>query len=80
MKVRELIAELYKCNLDDLVVVSRDDRATPLDGISEELYEAWSRWAGEVGIKELTPDLREQGYTEEDLGHGEDCVVLWPTH
>ena len=82
MKVRELIAELYKCNLDDLVVVSGNEGNTysPLDGISEEMYEAETSWAGEIGLRELTAELRARGFTEEDVGSGEDCVVLWPIH
>ena len=82
MKVRELIAELYKGNPDDIVIVSENEGNTysPLDGISEEMYEAETTWCGEIGLRELTAELRAQGFTEEDLGVGEDCVVLWPIH
>ena len=32
----------------------------------------------EVRLEELTPELEEQGYSEEDIGEGKPCIVLWP--
>ena len=79
MKVRELMAQLYKANPDDLVVVSESDGASPLYSVEEMVYEADSTWFGYLHIRELTDELRAQRYSEEDLcPDGEDCVALWP--
>ena len=83
MKVYELMALLWKCNLDDIVVMSKDGEGnsfSPLSDISKASYEADTTWSGDIGLRKLTDEDREQGYTEEDVGQGEDCVVLWPTN
>jgi hypothetical protein len=82
MKVRELIAILYKCEQDDLVVVT-DHEGTNfeiLSGISEGNFEAYSPgyYCGDVKMRELTEEDMSKGYTEEEVGHGEDCIVIWP--
>ena len=34
---------------------------------------------GEIGFAELTDELKENGYDEDDMiKNGEDCIVLWP--
>jgi hypothetical protein len=69
MKVRELIAELHKCNLDELVVVGGGDftMGAPLDYIELSRYEPDSSWDGSL-------------YDREEEEMGEDCVTLWKIH
>lgn len=82
MKVRELIVELLKYNLDDIVIVAENDanNYSPLDGTSDGRYDADTTWSGQYGLKEISDEDRLRGYTDEDIGSGEDCVVLWPIH
>ena len=79
MRVSELIELLEDHNPEALVIMAGDPEGndyytTPVtvDGplyINEE---------GEVGFNSITPELEEQGYTDEDLIIGEECVVLIP--
>ena len=82
MKVHELIEELFKCNPYDLVIVTDHEGTNfeKLDDISKGSFEAYrpGSYNGEVKIRKLTDEDRAKGYTEEDVGHGEDCVVIWP--
>lgn len=82
MTVKELKELLTHPDIkdDDLVVMSSDPEGNsyhPLDGYSIEVCSS----DGEIFPRELTPEMREQGYTEEDLYQGDDgknVVVLWP--
>lgn len=77
MRVKELIELLSKCNPNDLVVIAQHDTtASPLDGISEDVYEEDKPWCGDIKLRTLPED--DTRYTEEDLGVGEDCVTLCP--
>lgn len=83
MKVKELIKLLQKANPESIVIMAKDGEGnyfSPLHDIDLEnnTYEADSTWSGEVRLKTLTDDLKKHGYTEEDVGDGEDCVVLNP--
>jgi hypothetical protein len=79
MKVKELIKELKKLNQNDLVVLSADEEGNgylPLGGIQDGM----AYLDAEVHIKKLTPDLEEQGFTEEDVASkdAKSCIVLYP--
>ena len=80
MKVYQLIWELLKCNPTDIVVIVKHgtDTASPLSGVGKEMYDADSTWSGDLGMREIDDDDRAKGYTDEDLGSGENCVTLWP--
>lgn len=84
MNVAQLKSELEGLPDDMLVVMSRDSEGNgfgPLAAIeTNSRYQAHNGWSGEVGLKEITPDLKERGYTEEDLApaSASECVVLWP--
>lgn len=83
MKVKELIKLLQKANPEAIVIIVKDgdgNSFSPLHDvdIKNKTYEADSTWSGEVCFKTLTDDLKKHGYTEEDVGDGEDCVVLNP--
>jgi len=77
MNVRELMEALSELPPDMLVVVSRDAEGngfTPVHDIETAMYSK-----GEIGYSELTPELEEQGYCEDDImADGEPSVVLWP--
>lgn len=87
MKVRELIEELEKLDKDTLVVLQSDSEGNGfsllagVDGHNNVYVE--DGWSGYVKLAELDDDLRDVGYTEDDVYEGEDgqpCAVLWPIH
>lgn len=86
MKVHELIDLLADLDSDDLVVLAKDAEGngfSPFEGIGLSVYVADSTWSGEITLRELTPELRDQGFTEDDLdqsGKGVKAVVLWPVN
>ena len=89
MKIKELIELLEKQNPDDVVVLSMDKEGngftnrdkegngfTKAFELSEAIYHD-----GEIYLRELTDDLYNIGYNEDDLYDGDDgenCVVIWP--
>lgn len=76
MKLRELIELLQQEDGERLVVLAIDTEGNgfkPLSEISTAAFED-----GDIGLEELTEDLRAQGYSEEDLCYGEPAIVLWP--
>jgi hypothetical protein len=79
MKVKKLIVELSKCDPEAIIVIATDSEGNGFDIINNvdgnNLYDKVNK---EVGLKQLTPELIKQGYTEEDLGKGESAVTLWP--
>jgi hypothetical protein len=88
MKVSELIAELQQCDPESLVVMSKDSEGNNFSPLAEidgdSMYLADSTWSGDVHLRELTPELEEQGYSDDDVRTEEDgavrCIVLWPTN
>lgn len=85
MTVKDLKQILLGVDEDKLVIMSRDSEGnlfSPLSDISteNEVYQADTTYMGEVHSKELTPELKAAGYSKEDIGEGEDCIVLWPTN
>lgn len=85
MKVHELIAELQKYHADREVIMSKDGEGnnfSPLADMSAGIYVPTSTWSGELTIEgPLTDEMTEEGYTDEDLYHGDDgqpCLTLWP--
>jgi|WetSurMetagenome_2_1015567.scaffolds.fasta_scaffold513959_2 hypothetical protein len=86
MKVRELRELLAGVADDDEVVLSKDAEGngySPLAGGWSAIYVPDSTWSGDVYMRELSAEDREQGYTEEDLYDGADgqlAFVLSPTN
>jgi hypothetical protein len=84
MTVAQLKAELKSLPDDLLVVMSRDSEGngfSPLSDVADNArYEQENAWSGEIRLKELTPDLKERGYTEDDVAdeNAPECIVLWP--
>lgn len=84
MTVKELIAKLQKVDPNRLVVMSKDGEGngfSPLCNLVESKYRSDSTWSGEIGLEKLTPSLKKQGYSEEDvMEDGIKALVLWPTN
>jgi len=85
MKVKELIDILKLENPDDEVIMSKDEegnRFSPLSDVELCIYVPESTWCGEVHVREISEDMKKQGFTEEDdLYHGENginAIVLYP--
>jgi hypothetical protein len=77
MNVKQLIKRIEKLDPDMLVVMSTDSEGNGFDTLSS--IETHSYKDGEIGLLELTPELKERGYTDEDLlVGGKPAVVLWP--
>lgn len=82
--VRELIEILEAYDDNDIVILAKDgdgNNYSPLCETSQDVYEDDSSYSGQTYIRELTPGLREAGFTEEDLCHSEhkqNCITLWP--
>ncbi len=57
---------------------------SPLAALNDEVYVPDSTWSGTTYVaRTLTPELKEQGYTEGDCYNkedGQDAVVLWRTN
>lgn len=83
MTVRELIERLQGIDPDRIVIIQKDAEGnaySPLEGVDggNVAFLAGSTYSGYVGLQELTPELRQQGYTREDIIDGQPCCVLYP--
>ncbi len=80
MNVKELKVILENLPDDLLVVCAKDGEGNGFN----ELYSVDTNmvcsgeYELEVHCAELTPELEEDGYTEEDIKKGNPCIVLWP--
>lgn len=83
MTVSELIKELQKED-PDRVVCQKDSEGngySPLSGTYTGAYLPYNSWCGEVGLESLTPELKAQGYSEEDIKEdGINALILFPTN
>lgn len=83
MTVEQLIDLLQQYPKDALVIQSNDSEGnhfSPCEEVSLGRYEAENGWSGTFGLAELTKELEEKGYTEEDVVDGPLAVCLWPTY
>lgn len=82
MTVKLLIEKLAKLDPEMEVVIAIDEEGNgynPLEDV--ETNHMYDKVSHEISLKELTPELIKQGYTEEDLPSDDsavDAVVLWP--
>jgi len=80
MTVKELIERLKEIDQDRIVVMSMDPEGngfSPLGDLETCAYTNEGGY-GETGIEKLDDDLREQGFTEEDIKEGQPALCLWP--
>jgi len=81
MKVIDLfnvVKELVRTSPEHIIVLSSDEEGnsySPLRGIETNvMYND-----GEIGLESLTEDLKEQGYSEEDVMiDGKKAIILSP--
>lgn len=62
------------------VMLSRDQEGngfSPLDELGQSRF-CIDGYSIETGIDELTEELEEDGFSEEDVIDGPKCIVLWP--
>jgi hypothetical protein len=62
---------------------SEGNSFSPLSDHSINIYGPNSTWSGDIYLVELTPEYEADGYTEDDLYHGdngEKALVLWPAN
>jgi hypothetical protein len=85
--VQDLIDALKECDPKAIIICSSDSEGTrhsPLAGIDPaSLYIPYNTWSGEVKLAELTPEMREEGFTDEDVYTGSDgikAVVFYPVN
>ena len=77
MTVYELIRELKLLPAGRLVVLARDAEGNGYEELADIQLGAFDD--GEIGLECLTPELRAQGYTDEDVfTDGIPAVVLFP--
>ena len=87
MTVKELADYLtIKARTDpDMEIILQKDAEgngySPLAGFDDNCrYLPDSTYSGEVGLDYLTEGHRKKGYTEEDVGHGNRVIVLFPVN
>lgn len=84
MTVKELIAKLQQVEPDRIVILQKDAEGngySPLEGADDNaVWQAIKYGRGEVRMQTLTDKLRRQGYSEEDTGEGQPCLVLYPVN
>lgn len=84
MSVKELIEMLNGFEQEAEVIMQKDGEGnehSPLAGLWFGRYRADSTWSSEVGLAGLDDELRERGYTEEDvMEDGVAAVILSPTN
>lgn len=82
MTVKDLIEALQKVDQTRIVILQKDSEGngySPLSGIDDNaMYEAETTYSGEVRIHHLTDALIKQGFSDEDVGDGQPCLVLYP--
>lgn len=85
MKAIELIEILQQHPPDTLLIMQSDSEGnsySPLAGVSDNsTYVPDSTWSGEIYVTELTDDLVERGFTEDDQtdsDEGVPALVLYP--
>jgi hypothetical protein len=81
MTVQELINELQLLDPDSDVILSSDPEGNDFLLLSDFTVGAYIEdgYYLDVGIYELTDELRQQGYEEGDVvENGKPAVILWP--
>jgi hypothetical protein len=83
MTVKELIELLSKENPERIVVMAKDAEGngySPLSSFWVGAYKAETTWYGSVGFESMTPELRQQGYSDEDVCDGQPAIILSPVN
>lgn len=78
---KKLRKMLENFNDDDIIILARDGEGNGYAPLAEWSLSKYSPSCGDASIRELTPELIEQGWTSEDVDHPSDAVdsiTLWP--
>jgi hypothetical protein len=87
MKVKELLEKLQSINPEYEVVLARDEEGNGFSVFSGDIgYHAIVEKGPHIEniyLIELTPELEEEGYDEEDVGDldhpdRQNVIILWP--
>jgi hypothetical protein len=84
IKVKDFkkLLELY--NEEDIIVMSSDGEGnnfSPFSDMEKVIYVPINEYSGEIYNRELTKEMRENGWSDEDLYDGNDginAIVLYP--
>ena len=76
MTVRELIEKLSALDPGDVVIMARDEEGNGFNEVGELQLCAYDK--GDIYLRELTPHMEAQGYTDEDVADATPAVCLWP--
>ena len=86
MKVKTLKKLLQNYNDEDEIIMAKDEEGnyfSPLVSLEEVLYVPETTYSGTVYLKGLNDDLRDIGFTEEDLydgNNGVNAIALYSTN
>jgi len=76
--VKDLKKLLENVDDDRIVVLSSDPEGNSYSPFRESGEFSYDEYQGEVGLEELTKELIEDGYSENDLLNGQPALVLYP--
>lgn len=76
--VKQLVEKLQGYPEDAVVVLSSDSEGNSFHQLSDVSSGSFDQEDDQFGLSELTPDLKEEGYSEDDLVDGLSAVCLWP--
>ncbi len=77
MKAKELI-KILETDPERIIVLSRDQEGNGYQELAAT-SQNYRFKDGDIGIEKLTPELKEDGYSQEDvMRDGKKCFVLWP--
>jgi hypothetical protein len=78
MNKNELIKRLEQIEGNPIIVLSRNAEGNGFNELSDIELSSYDHSTREIGLIELTDELREEGYSEEDVLEGEKAIILWP--
>ena len=84
MTIKELIEKLQSEDPNRLVVIQKDSEGngySPLHSVERAAYIPYNTWSGEAGLESLTPEDKEQRYTQEDISvDGLSALIMVPVN
>jgi len=83
MTVKELIEFLSRHDPDRIVIMAKDAEGNGYSPLSDGWigrYRADTTWSGDVGLERLTPQLKKDGYSQEDVIDGDPALILCPVN
>ena len=82
LTVESLINILQNFDPERVVIVACDAEGnsfSPLSEITAAAYISIRPWGGEIGLEDLTGELEELGFSEDDVAiDGIPCIILEP--